>query len=202
MSARPTSRRIARRGMAVAAYTLVLIALAAVAFSNGSEGAPPVVRPSAEPRHQAHPHRPTVVAPRHRVVSRRRASALTRRVIPPPPPVALAIDHQGNGDGTVVVLGGARCSGDCTIDITRGRVVTLTAHASAGARFDGWTAPAACRATPTCNIQVRGEMTVAARWTATTRRSGNRDRTVTARSRVVLITSVTGDHGVLRVRGH
>jgi uncharacterized repeat protein (TIGR02543 family) len=87
-------------------------------------------------------------------------------ILSPPPPVALHIDHQGAGHGTVAVLGGARCSGDCTIAITRGEVLTLTAEARAGYRFDGWTAPQACRASTTCDVQVRAEMTVAARFSA------------------------------------
>jgi hypothetical protein len=110
----------------------------------------------------------TFVRHRHHAPERHR----TRPVSPPPPaalpppPVALHIDHQGAGHGTVTVLGGARCSGDCTLAITRGRVLTLTAHAPAGARFDGWTAPVDCLVTTTCDVQVRAVLTVAARFSA------------------------------------
>jgi Divergent InlB B-repeat domain len=76
----------------------------------------------------------------------------------------LHIGHQGRGGGTVSVLGGPRCGGDCTFDVLQGRVLTLTADAPAGTRFDGWTAPDSCRATATCDVQVRGETTVIARF--------------------------------------
>jgi hypothetical protein len=155
--------------MAVAAYTAVLVALGATLLTRGSDGAPP------QPRHHTRP-----------------AS------IRPPAPVPLHIDLQGAGDGTVAVLGGERCSGDCTIGITRGRVLTLTAAAPKGSRFGGWTAPPACRRTVTCDLQVRGEMTVAARFSAAT----TRHRTVTVHpvKTVVLTTALTG-HGRLAVRG-
>ena len=149
MSARPTSRKIVRRGMAVFAYTAVLIALAAALLTRGSDGAPPPTHQVGVPRHPARavikkPGKPRPPVRHHP----------HRAIVPPPPPVALHIDHQGAGHGTVAVLGGARCTGDCTIGITRGRVLTLTAETVTGSRFAGWAAPAACRGSRAAETRV------------------------------------------------
>jgi hypothetical protein len=218
MSARPTPHRIVRRGMAVAVYTAVLIALGAALLTGGSDGAAPTAHLIVE-RSGAGTVYGAISCPPHSgpctaMVTKGTSLALTATAAPgsrfrgwsgactgrhvcritldadrtvtatfvkrppparhhtpplvlsPPPPVALHIDHQGAGRGTMALLGGARCSGDCTIGITRGDVLTLTAEAAAGSRFAGWTAPAVCRATTACDVQVRGEMTVAARFSA------------------------------------
>jgi hypothetical protein len=131
---------------------VVGVALLPGGSGGGAHGAPHVDRGGGVVHH------PRGLVKRHRHYSRPPATA----VIPPPPPVALTIDHRGRGEGTVSVFGGGSCSDDCTIPVTRGRVLTLTAASPPGAVFDGWTAPDACRATTTCDVQVRGDMTVAA----------------------------------------
>jgi pimeloyl-ACP methyl ester carboxylesterase len=66
----------------------------------------------------------------------------------------LTVWKSGTGDGTVTSSpGGIACGADCTEDFPEGLLVTLTASASSGSRFLGWTG--ACTSTEdTCRVSM------------------------------------------------
>jgi Divergent InlB B-repeat domain len=165
MSSRPRARHRPDDRAAITTLVMVgtvILVVAGVALLSGGNSGHAAPRAAHGGAHRiVHHARGAAKWPRHH---HRRRHAPT--VVSPPPPVALTIDHQGAGRGTVSVLGGGGCSGDCTFDVTQGRVLMLTAAAFPGARFDGWTAPDTCRATTSCDVQIRSDMTVAAHFSA------------------------------------
>jgi hypothetical protein len=82
---------------------------------------------------------------------------------PPPPPVqrTLTVTRAGTGTGTVTSAFpvGILCGTTCTTTVTDGMAVTLSAAASAGSTFSGWsgggcTGTASCTTTITANTVV------------------------------------------------
>lgn len=79
----------------------------------------------------------------------------------------LAIELGGSGAGTVRIGGSRTCTASCTLDLTFGTTVTLTAEASAGSRFLGWSG--ACTNTSgECTIELLGRRTLTARFSRPT----------------------------------
>jgi len=77
-------------------------------------------------------------------------------------PVTLSVTKSGSGSGTVTSTpDGINCGGACSLSVTRGRAVTLTARAAAGSGFTGWRG--ACAGTADCVVT----MSVARAVTAT-----------------------------------
>ena len=75
----------------------------------------------------------------------------------------LAVTKSGSGTGTVTG-GGITCGATCTNDHDDGTVVTLTAAATPGSRFTGWTG--ACSGTGTCVVTMSQARNVTATFTA------------------------------------
>ena len=77
----------------------------------------------------------------------------------------LTVTRAGTGSGTVVSApGGINCGSDCGEAFSSGAVVTLTATASAGSRFDGWSG-GGCAGTGPCTVTGNTSVTVTARFT-------------------------------------
>jgi hypothetical protein len=96
---------------------------------------------------------------------------------------ALAVSKTGSGTGTVASdTGGISCGAFCSADYTDGTVVTLSAVASAGSRFTGWTG--ACSGSGTCTVtmsQTRNvTATFVALYTLTVTKTGSGAGTVSA----------------------
>jgi hypothetical protein len=73
----------------------------------------------------------------------------------------IAVSRSGAGKGTVTsVPGGIICGTTCSHGFPYGTSVTLTANATKGSRFRGWTG--ACTGTGGCTITTDGNTTVAA----------------------------------------
>jgi hypothetical protein len=73
----------------------------------------------------------------------------------------IAVSRSGAGKGTVTsVPGGIICGTTCSHGFPYGTSVTLTANATKGSRFTGWTG--ACTGTGGCTITTDGNTTVAA----------------------------------------
>ena len=109
----------------------------------------------------------------------------------------------GNGAGTVTSdISGINCASDCSETYDHGTIVTLTAVASAGSRFDGWSDPA-CPGTGTCVVTMDAAKSVTAtfvkEWVLTmTKDGGSGNGTGTVVSDVSGIncgTSCTSDTG-------
>jgi hypothetical protein len=75
----------------------------------------------------------------------------------------LSVAKTGDGGGTVTGSG-IHCGADCTETYPPGTTVTLTATASAGSQFTGWTG-AGCSGTGTCTVTMDGSKTVTAGFT-------------------------------------
>ncbi|MEK6276237.1 MAG: hypothetical protein AABM30_13035, partial [Actinomycetota bacterium] len=74
----------------------------------------------------------------------------------------LAVTKTGSGAGTVTSdVGGINCGATCSADYTSGTVVTLTAAASAGSRFTGWSGEG-CSGTGTCTVTMSQARNVSA----------------------------------------
>lgn len=77
----------------------------------------------------------------------------------------LSVAKTGGGSGTVVSsAGGVVCGTDCVKAIPAGSVVTLTATASAGSLFAGWSG-GGCSGLGTCTLSVNADTTVFASFT-------------------------------------
>ncbi len=89
---------------------------------------------------------------------------------PPPPPgsFTLSVNKAGTGSGTVTGTG-FNCGADCTESYTENTAinVTLTAAASAGSTFSGWSG-AGCSGTGTCTVNqtITSNLNVTATFTA------------------------------------
>ncbi len=80
----------------------------------------------------------------------------------------LTVMRSGAGTGTVTSApAGINCGADCTEDYAQGAMVTLTASASAGSTFTGWTG-AGCTGTGTCVVMMNAATTVTAAFSAVT----------------------------------
>lgn len=76
----------------------------------------------------------------------------------------LTVSRSGSGSGSVTG-DGIDCGADCTETFTEAKEVTLTANASAGSAFLGWSgACAAAGASTTCTVDVSGAVGVIARF--------------------------------------
>lgn len=79
----------------------------------------------------------------------------------------LTVTKSGTGSGTVLSSpGGINCGSDCTEAFPSGAVVTLTATASAGSWFDGWSG--SCVGTEPCTLSGNANPTVTATFSTTT----------------------------------
>jgi hypothetical protein len=80
----------------------------------------------------------------------------------------LTVTGAGNGAGTVTSApAGINCPSDCTQPYTHGAVVVLTATASTGSTFGGWSG-GGCSGTGTCTVTMTAARTVQATFTLTT----------------------------------
>jgi hypothetical protein len=85
--------------------------------------------------------------------------------LPPLAPVALSVSKSGNGTGTVTSNpAGINCGATCAISVTPGTGVTLTAVASAGSTFTGWSG-GGCSGTGNCIVTVNAAASVSAAFT-------------------------------------
>ena len=81
------------------------------------------------------------------------------------PLYTLTVSKDGTGSGTVTsVPTGINCGTDCTEDYISGAVVTLTAKATTGSSFAGWSG--ACTGTSTCKVTLSAAQTVTATFNA------------------------------------
>jgi hypothetical protein len=90
--------------------------------------------------------------------------------------VTLFVTKGGNGGGTVTATG-INCGADCSETYTAGQMVTLTAAASTGSTFTGWSG-GGCTGTSTCTLTMTAATTVTATFTLqqfalTVTRAGN-----------------------------
>ena len=96
----------------------------------------------------------------------------------------LAVTKTGSGAGAVTSnVGGINCGGTCAVDYDDGTVVTLTAAASAGSRFAGWSGEG-CSGTGTCTVTMSQARNVTANFVAihtlTVAKTGSGTGTVTS----------------------
>ena len=86
---------------------------------------------------------------------------------------ALRVAGAGSGSGSVAsAAGGLTCSvtdgvaaeSGCRIEVALGGVVSLTATASPGSLFAGWSGVPACASEPSCSVTVSAETAVTARF--------------------------------------
>jgi beta-glucosidase len=79
----------------------------------------------------------------------------------PPSLYSLTVTKAGGGTGTVTSsAGGINCGSTCTASLSSGVIVTLTATASSGMSFGGWSG--ACTGTGTCVVTMTGNQAVTA----------------------------------------
>ena len=94
----------------------------------------------------------------------------------------LTVTRSGSGSGNVAG-NGIDCGPTCSLDYDDGTVVTLTATASSGSRFTGWSG-AGCSGTGTCTVTMSAARNVTASfialYTLTVTRSGSGTGTVTS----------------------
>src|SRR5260370_3065394 len=79
------------------------------------------------------------------------------------PPETLTVSVSGSGRVTSSPSG-ISCPGTCSVGFTLGTTVTLTASASTGYSFSGWSGP--CSGTGTCTLTMNSPMSVSATFTA------------------------------------
>jgi len=99
-----------------------------------------------------------------------------------PPMAALSVSVSGSGTVTSSPAGLVCSSGTCNADFVQGTVVTLTATATIGAIFTGWSGN--CTGTGTCNLTMDAARTVTASFntasfTLTVTKAGTGSGTVT-----------------------
>ena len=82
--------------------------------------------------------------------------------LPPRVPFDLTVIRTGSGTGTVTGAG-INCGGDCLENVPGGTSVTLTASASTGSSFTGWTG--SCSGLGSCVVTVNAATTVVANFT-------------------------------------
>ena len=97
----------------------------------------------------------------------------------------LTVTKAGTGSGTVTSApGGISCGNDCTESYANGTSVTLTAVASAGSTFAGWSG-SGCSGTGTCTVSMTAAKAVTATFTTvqqtlTVTKAGTGSGTVTS----------------------
>ncbi len=96
----------------------------------------------------------------------------------------LTATRTGSGAGTVTSdVGAINCGASCSADYDQGTPVTLTAAASAGSRFDGWSGEG-CSGTGTCSVTMSQARSVSAAFVAThtltVSKTGSGEGTVTS----------------------
>jgi uncharacterized protein (DUF2141 family) len=79
----------------------------------------------------------------------------------PPPQYTLSVNKSGTGSGIVTSSpSGIDCGSDCSEPYNQGTAVTISATASAGSTFAGWSG--ACSGTGTCSVTMDSNKTVTA----------------------------------------
>jgi uncharacterized protein (DUF2141 family) len=105
----------------------------------------------------------------------------------PPPQYTLSVNKSGTGSGIVTSSpSGIDCGSDCSEPYNQGTAVTISATASAGSTFAGWSG--ACSGTGTCSVTMDSNKTVTAtfnllpppQYTLTVAKSGTGSGTVTS----------------------
>lgn len=94
--------------------------------------------------------------------------SVTATFTAPPATNTLTVNRTGTGaaSGTVTSQpAGINCGATCSANFTAGSQVILTATASGGATFTGWSG-GGCSGTATCTVTMSGNVTVAANFTA------------------------------------
>ena len=82
-------------------------------------------------------------------------------VVACPPPVLLTVNKSGSGAGTVTSSpSGVNCGPVCSFQFPNGAAVTLTASASSGSKFTGWSGD--CSGTGACALTMSAEHNVTA----------------------------------------
>ncbi|MGI8514402.1 MAG: InlB B-repeat-containing protein [Acidimicrobiia bacterium] len=80
-------------------------------------------------------------------------------------PFTLTVTKAGTGTGTVTSSpSGIKCGADCSQSYSSGTVVTLTARATRGATFAGWSG--ACTGTGSCVVTMNAAKAVTATFNA------------------------------------
>ncbi len=80
---------------------------------------------------------------------------------PPPPTYTLSVARAGTGSGRVTGAG-IDCGTTCSATFAEGTVVTLSASASAGSTFEGWSGVCAANASATCVVTMSSAQSVTA----------------------------------------
>ena len=96
------------------------------------------------------------------------SSALSQVVQTPPGSFALSVTNAGTGGGTVTSSpAGINCGATCVANFTSGTSVTLSAVASSGSVFAGWSG-GGCSGTGGCTVSMTAATSVTATFTALT----------------------------------
>jgi pro-kumamolisin-like protein/PASTA domain-containing protein/IPT/TIG domain-containing protein/List-Bact-rpt repeat protein len=91
-------------------------------------------------------------------------AATTSFTYTPPPKFALTVHKVGNGKGTVTSApAGISCGATCSHEFAQETSVTLTAKASRGSTFAGWSG--ACTGKTTCSVTIKAATSVTAKFT-------------------------------------
>jgi len=90
-------------------------------------------------------------------------SADSNSVAPVVPRHTLTVTKSGTGAGTVTSsVGAINCGASCTGDFDQGTIVTLTALASSGSTFAGWSG--SCTGVGSCTVPIDAAKTATARF--------------------------------------
>ncbi|HUR60316.1 MAG TPA: hypothetical protein VM029_21515, partial [Opitutaceae bacterium] len=81
-----------------------------------------------------------------------------------PSTYALTVSKAGTGSGTVTATSGINCGATCSSTLANGTAVTVTASATAGSTFAGWSG--ACAGVGQCTVTVTSATNVAATFNA------------------------------------
>jgi hypothetical protein len=98
----------------------------------------------------------------------------------------ITVKKAGDGSGTVTGSGGINCGSKCTTTVASGSTVSLSAAATAGSVFAGWSGP--CTGTGSCSFKPSSNTTVTATFnkapppgaTVTVNKAGDGSGTVTS----------------------
>jgi len=93
------------------------------------------------------------------IVDLKAAESVTAKFTSSATPIQLTVQPGGTGSGTVTSSpSGVNCTTTCTADLPKGTAVTLTATASPGSTFAGWSG--LCTGTGPCSVTLKASATV------------------------------------------